>query len=149
MEWEIELKKKAEHEKVEELACEKELVELIKQETQERLSKEKEECMKACVMQKYGHSIELQMRKEMDMEIPELNVKTDIGAHVSLKCPSPNINIMTPPSKRVQLKTASPSRISSAFSTPMLGGGTTAGAGKGMPAGKGMGAKPKQLLYPH
>ena len=30
---EIELKKKAEHEKEEELACEKELVELIKQET--------------------------------------------------------------------------------------------------------------------
>ena len=94
-------------------------------------------------MQKYRHSIELQMRKEMDMEIPELNVKTDISAHVSLKCPSPNINIMTPPSKWVQLKTASPSRISSTFSTPMLGGGATAGAGKGM------GAKPKQLLYPH
>ena len=123
-------------------------MELIKQETQERVSKEKEEHMKAHVMQKYGHSIELQMRKEMDMEIPELNVKTDISAHVSLKCPSPNINIMTPPSKGVQLKTASPSRISSVFSTPMLGGGTTAGAGKGMPAGKGMGAKPKQLLYP-
>ena len=30
----------------------------------------------------------------------------------------------------------------------MLGGGTTAGVGKGMPAGKVMGAKPKQLLYP-
>ena len=98
----------------------KELVELIKQETQERLSKEKEECMKACVMQKYGHSIELQMRREMDMEIPELNVKTDIGAHVSLKCPSPNINIMTPPSKRVQLKTASPSRISNTFFQPYV-----------------------------
>ena len=41
----------------------------------------------------------------MDMEIPELNVKTDIGAHVLLKRSSPNINIMTPPSKRVQLKT--------------------------------------------
>ena len=146
LEQEIELKKKAEHEKVEELACEKELVELIKQETRDRLSKEKEECMKACVMQKYGHSIELQMRKEMDMEIPELNVKTDIGAHVSLKHPSPNINIMTPPSKRVQLKTTSPSRISSTFSTPMLGGGATAGAGKGMPAGKGMGAKPKVII---
>ena len=109
LEWENELKKKAECEKVEELACEKELVELIKQETQERVSKEKEEHMKAHVMQKYGHSIELQMRKEMDMEIPELNVKTDIlCAHVSLKHPSPNITIMTPPSKRVQLKTASP-----------------------------------------
>ena len=31
----------------------------------------------------------------------------------------------------------------------MLGGGATAGAGKGIPAGKGIGAKPKQLLYPH
>ena len=57
-----------------------------------------------CNAKIWTHSIELQMRKEMDMEIPELNVKTDIGAHVSLKCPSPNINIMTPPSKRVQLK---------------------------------------------
>ena len=104
LEREIELKKKAEHEKAEELACEKELVELIKQETWERLSKEKEECLKACVMQKYGHSIELQMRKEMDMEIPELNVKTDIGAHVSLKCPSPNINIMTPTKQKGTIK---------------------------------------------
>ena len=48
------------------------------------------------MVQKYGHSIEMQLRKEMDMEIPELTVKTDTSAHVSLKWPSPNVNIMTP-----------------------------------------------------
>ena len=41
----------------------------------------------------------MQLRKELDMEIPELTVKTDTSAHVSLKWPSPNVNIMTPPAR--------------------------------------------------
>ena len=53
---------------------------------------------------------------------------------------------MTPPSKKLQLKTASPSRISGDMPTPNLGADAAAGAGasagKGMPAGKAMGAKP-------
>ena len=93
---ELELKKKAEHEKEEEMAHEKELMELVRQETWDQLIKEKEEHVKSHVVQKYGHSIEMQLRKELDMEIPELTVETDTSAHVSLKWPSSNVNIMTP-----------------------------------------------------
>ena len=96
---ELELKKKAEHEKEEERAHEKELMELVRQETQDQLIKEKEERLKSCMVQKYGHSIEMQLRKELDMEIPELTVETDTSAHVSLKWPSSNVNIMTPPAR--------------------------------------------------
>ena len=99
MECELELKKKAEHEKKEEMAHEKELVELVRQETQDQLIKENEEHVKSRVVQKYGHPIEMQLRKEMDMEIPELTVKTDTSAHVSLKHQSPDVNIMTPPAR--------------------------------------------------
>ena len=62
-------------------------MELVRQEIQDQLIKEKEECLKPRVVQKCGNSIEMQLRKEMVMEIPELTVKTDTSAHVSLKCP--------------------------------------------------------------
>ena len=68
------------------MACGKVLLEIIKWETQERLTKEKEEHLKARMMQKYGQSIEMEIRKELDMEVPELSVKTDVvGGQLSLK----------------------------------------------------------------
>ena len=72
------------------MAREKELMELVRQETHGPINQRERRMF--------------QLRKEMDMEIPELTVKTDTSAHVSLKWPSPSVNIMTPPQQEASVK---------------------------------------------
>ena len=74
----------------------------------------------------------MQLQKEMDTEIPDSSVKseatTSASSQVSLKWPLPNVSLMTPPNKKVQLKTATRSRVSAGLSDSGVGKGADASA---------------------